>query len=73
MYVPLLLLYHTGMRIGEVCGLTWDNVDLNKGVISLNRQIVYLSSQGKCFTTPKTKSSVRGIVIDKFLTRELKR
>ena len=26
-YIPLLLLYHTGMRVGEVLGLTWNDID----------------------------------------------
>ena len=35
-YRPIiLLLLHTGMRLGEVVGLRWDYVDLSKGVIIL--------------------------------------
>jgi len=71
MYVPLLLLYHTGMRIGEVCGLMWQDIDFSKGVILLQRQIIYITEKGYYFTTPKTKSSVREIVMDKFLVGEL--
>ena len=26
-YIPLLLLYHTGMRISEVLGLSWSDID----------------------------------------------
>lgn len=29
----------TGMRRGEVCGLTWDCVDLEKGTILINKQL----------------------------------
>ena len=73
MYIPLLLLYHTGMRISEVCGLLWDDVNFDKNVITLRRQIVYIKREGYYFSTPKTKTSTREIVIDKFLADELKR
>ena len=73
MYIPLLLLYHTGMRISEVCGLSWSDIDLEKGVISLRQQIVYIKGKGSCFSTPKTKTSIREIVMDKFLINELQR
>ena len=26
-YIPLLILYHTGMRLGEVLGLSWQDID----------------------------------------------
>lgn len=26
-YIPLNIGFYTGMRVGEVCGLTWDDVD----------------------------------------------
>ena len=73
MYIPLLLLYHTGMRIGEVCGLTWDDIDLNKNIINLNHQVVYIESKGDCFSTLKTETSNREIALDKFLAIELRR
>ena len=51
MYIPLLLLYHTGMRISEVCGLTWNNIDLDNKIICLNLQVVYIEDKGDCFAT----------------------
>ena len=30
MYIPLMLLYHTGMRISKVLGLTWQDIDFAK-------------------------------------------
>ena len=44
-HIPILILYHTGMRISEVCGLTWDDIDFDKKIITLDRQIVYISSR----------------------------
>lgn len=35
----LLTTLFTGMRRGEVCGLTWDCVDLEKGTILINKQL----------------------------------
>lgn len=72
-YIPILLLYHTGMRISEVCGLTWDNVDLDKNIITLDKQLIYIARRGYFFTTLKTESSNRYIVIDDFLVGELRR
>lgn len=34
----LLLAYHTGQRLGEIVGLTWDRVDLKRGFINLRSQ-----------------------------------
>ena len=32
-------------RFSEVCGLTWDDIDFDKKIITLDRQIVYISSR----------------------------
>ncbi len=34
-YIPLLLLYHTGMRLGETLGLSWSDIDFAKKKINL--------------------------------------
>lgn len=34
----LLIGFYTGLRIGEVYGLTWDDVDLKEGTIDVNKQ-----------------------------------
>ena len=72
-YIPILILYHTGMRISEVLGLTWNNIDFDKNIITLDKQIVYISRKGYYFSTLKTRSSNRFIVIDKSLAGELLR
>ena len=72
-YIPLLLLYHTGMRISEVLGLSWSDIDFVEHKINLRRQLVYIKKKGYFFTTPKTESSKRYILIDDFLLSELRR
>ncbi|MEG1591630.1 tyrosine-type recombinase/integrase [Chryseobacterium sp.] len=68
-----------GIRIGEVCALTWEDIDTDGGVISINRTIqrIYMIEEGNRRTelildTPKTKNSIREIPISKDLLRILK-
>ena len=71
-YIPLLILYHTGVRCGELLGLTWDAIDFEKRTITIDKQIVYLHSRGYFFSTPKTATSRREISVDEKLIGELK-
>lgn len=68
-----------GMRIGEICALTWEDIDTDNGIISVNRTIqrIYVIEDGIRRTelildTPKTKNSIREIPISKDLLRILK-
>ena len=72
MHIPTLLLYNTGMRIAEVAGLRWQDIDLKKMTISVNKQIRYIAKDKKyCITPPKTRSSQRTFTITSELVREL--
>lgn len=73
LYIPLLLLYHTGMRLGEVIGLAWDDIDFAARKINLCRQVIHLNGKGYFFSTLKTESSKRYVLIDDFLINELRR
>ena len=56
-YYPLYRLASlTGMRIGEICGLQWNDIDNKNGVINI-RHALYNGVLG----TPKTGSSKRSI------------
>lgn len=37
-FYPLLIGYYTGMRVGEVYGLTWNDIDLDNGIIHVRQQ-----------------------------------
>ena len=72
-YIPLMLLYHTGMRISEALSLSWSDIDFAKKRINLWRQIKYQSKRGHFFQTLKSKSSERYIIVGDYLLGELKR
>lgn len=69
----------SGMRIGEICALTWNDIDTETGIISIRRTIqrIYVIEDGHRRTelildTPKTKNSIREIPINKDLLKMLK-
>lgn len=49
---------YTGMRIGEIMALTWDDIDFDKKVISVKKSYQYATGKIK---DPKTPSSIRSI------------
>lgn len=51
----------TGMRNGEVRGLTWDDVDFEKRVIHITGTLKYIKGKGTYRDDPKTKTSKRDI------------
>ncbi len=71
-YIPIMIGYYTGCRIGEVMALTWEDVDLEKGTIDVNK-IIYKRKPNWYFGSTKTESSVRIIKIGKTLIDALKK
>ena len=69
--VGLAILIYTGMRSGELCGLHWKDVDLDKGTIYV-RYSLYRADGKYKLSTPKTKSSLRVIAIPNELAEILK-
>lgn len=69
----------TGIRIGEICALTWDDIDTENGVIHIRKTIqrIYIRENGIKKTellidTPKTATSMRDIPMIKDLYEILK-
>ena len=69
----------TGLRIGEICGLKWSDIDVCNETITVRRTIerIYLI-EGDCkhtelvINTPKTKNSCREIPVNKELLAMVK-
>lgn len=51
----------TGCPAGEICGLRWSDIDLDAGVMAINRNLSYIAHKGTIFDYPKTKKSRRCI------------
>ena len=65
--VAIILTVFTGVRLGELMGLEWQDIDFKNGIISINRSSQYLSDMGVFTKTPKTESSIREIAIPEFI------
>lgn len=77
-YMVYVTALYTGMRIGELLALTWDDIDFRKSSISINKTLVYIQPEkgqkGELkIQTPKTKAGERAIPIIPKLSKELKR
>ena len=57
------LLLFTGIRRGEMCGLSWEDIDFEHNVIRIKRNVLYTQETGVYEDTPKTATSVRAIKI----------
>lgn len=75
----LFICLSTGIRIGEVCALTWEDIDTDNGIIHIRKtlQRIYVNENGKKRTellidTPKTATSMRDIPMIKELYGILK-
>lgn len=64
-------LFYTGLRIGELLGLTWSNINFEKQQITVEKTLIYQDKKHWYLSTPKTKNAYRTIGIGKKLTGKL--
>lgn len=82
----LLLCIYTGIRVGELCGLQWQDIDFEQGTLSIRRTVSRIknvnyieggsANQSKTYiniSTPKSLSSFRDIPIPDFLLERLRK
>lgn len=71
----IIFTYFTGVRIGELCGLRWEDIDLDERTVRIRRTIQRikdtdpktLHSTKIIITAPKTANSIRTIPLPQFL------
>lgn len=77
--IGILICLYTGIRIGELCALRWEKVNLDRGIINIDKTIYRVKEKnGKkktkiVFTTPKSANSERDIPIASFLVEKLRK
>ena len=74
------LCLHTGLRIGELCALTWADLDLNEGLVRVHKTLQRLyvvepQHRGSCLVldSPKTAESNRVVPISHEILTLLRR
>lgn len=78
--IALLLALFTGLRLGELIALKWENVDLDNKILTVNESLKRTKVYKKDGTVekqnvtkgPKTKRSIRDVSMPTFLVEELK-
>jgi integrase len=61
------LFIYSGMRRGELCGLTWGDIDFSSGIIDINKSSLYLPTKNIFDDDTKNASSARSIKISSFV------
>ncbi|MFA9397461.1 MAG: tyrosine-type recombinase/integrase [Clostridiaceae bacterium] len=61
-YIPVMLSSTTGIRLGEVCGLRWESVDLDNGFIEVKEQLQKEDGELKLLSL-KTAASKRKVLL----------
>ena len=70
----IVLALYTGIRIGELCALTWKDVNIESQTLTINKTIQRIADRDRkgktkiIIDTPKTKASVRCIPFPTALT-----
>lgn len=63
-FYPLYYLaIHTGMRLGELLGLKWKDLNFEKRSLVVQRQVLFPKGGGYVFSPPKSSSGTRTIIL----------
>lgn len=74
-YIGIVICLYTGIRLGELLALTWDDIDFNSNLLTINKTSYSAKVDGKTqiiVDKPKTKKSNRVIPLPNQLVKLLK-
>lgn len=74
-YLPLVqVMIGTACRCGEIIGMTWNDVDMEKREINIDHQLIYKNYGDGCrfhVSTPKTEAGIRTIPMTEYVRKAL--
>ncbi|MGX7245548.1 tyrosine-type recombinase/integrase [Enterococcus quebecensis] len=77
-FFSIMLALQTGLRIGEICGLKWEDIDFENNTLFVNRTVLRIQTEDKSGrkteiieVTPKSNNSQRKIPIVESLKKQL--
>src|SRR5690606_22647912 len=73
LYILYVLALSTGARRGELLALTWDDIDLDKGTVTISKSVKYSGISKLHVSTTKTENSLRTINIPEKTIIELRK
>ncbi|MEG0133726.1 MAG: site-specific integrase [Clostridium sp.] len=71
-YICALIASKCGLRIGEIAGLLWSDIDFENNIIVVNKQFKRLENDKFGFGSLKSKNSNRKVPCSDFVIKELK-
>ena len=74
-YLGIILCLYTGLRIGELLALTWNDIDFEKSILIISKTCYDSSEEGtriRNINIPKTKNSIREIPLPTKILEMLK-
>lgn len=67
-----MIMMFSGLRRGELIPLTWNDIDLESGTITVNKSVEFINGIARVKNTAKTVNSIRTVYIPKILIDFLK-
>lgn len=71
-HTPILLALTTGLRRGELIGLRWSDIDLDKPCLKVQRSVDTSKGNGLRYKAPKTEKSKRTVPLLQTVTEHLR-
>ncbi len=60
--LPVQIAYYTGLRLGEVCGLSWSDINFEEQYLTVRRRYRYNKPQDRDWSDKAKESPYRGFL-----------